>query len=278
MDELRQHLDDEARRVEEAPGALEAVKRRTGRRRVTRQIGTGTLALAVAAGGFALAWNAFQGGPVGRPLVGPSNSMSPSPGGGLNVLVIGPGGLGDEADEVSARMGQEGYDVEATIHCVDCPVPDSTTIEYRPEVQAEAESIRDEFLPGAELQEISTPPNRGRIHVSLGADYDEISSVVIRVLIVDGSGLPGAADAAATILEGEGYEVVDVTDARLVHYDETFITCASRFERVAERFRDVLFPKAEIRPAIPQKEHDITLYVGGDFYDDYGGELDTEGG
>lgn len=78
MDELRQLLDDEARRVEAGPDPLEAVKRRVGRRRVKRQVGTGVVALAIAGSGFALAFEAFQTGRPGRPLVGPTESGSPS--------------------------------------------------------------------------------------------------------------------------------------------------------------------------------------------------------
>jgi hypothetical protein len=78
MDELRQQLDDEARQVEAGPDALAMLKRRAGRRRVTRQVGSRVIALAVAGAGFALAFQAFQGEPGGRPLVGPSGSISPT--------------------------------------------------------------------------------------------------------------------------------------------------------------------------------------------------------
>lgn len=77
-DDLRKPLDDQARRVSGSDDALEAVKRRTGRRRVARQVGTSVLALGVAAGGFALAVNAFSGRPGTIPRASPSGSVSPT--------------------------------------------------------------------------------------------------------------------------------------------------------------------------------------------------------
>ena len=81
MDELRRRLEEEARRVDADPDALEGVRRRAGRRRVSRQVGTGVLALAVAAGGFALA------------------------------VVAAPEALQTEADGLASRLADAGYDV-----------------------------------------------------------------------------------------------------------------------------------------------------------------------
>ena len=269
MDEVRKRLEAEASRIQVSDHALDRVKRRLVRRRVSRQFGTGALALAVAASGFALAWDAFRGGPAGRPLIGPS--MSPSPGRDAIIFVEGPGGLQDQAEDFAARLIEAGHYVEAGIHCPDCSVPEVTTIQYRAEVRAEAEGIQREFLPGAELQAVSWPAKRGDIYITLGADYAEVAASAIQVRILDGSLLNGAADAALTILQGEGYEVVAVQDAGTV-YEETFISCAPQHEAEAELIREEVFPKAEIRVELPDEQHDVTLHIGPDFYDDYAGQ------
>jgi hypothetical protein len=269
MDELKRQLDEEARRVQSDPEALEAVRRRAGRRRMTRQVGTGALALAVAGAGFGVAYSAFRGGPAGRPLVGPSGSISPDTG-GSNVLVIGPGALQDEASELSSRLVEADHDVD-TAHCPDCAVPDSTILRYTPEARAEAESIRRNFLPGAEAELLTWSVKRGQIRITLGADYNKISASAIQVRILDGSLLNGAADAALTILEGEGYEVVAVQDAGTV-YEQTFISCAPQHEAEADLIREALFSKAEIRAELPDEQYDVTVHIGPDFYDDYAGK------
>lgn len=264
MDELKQHLDDEARRVEAAPGALEALKRRAGRRRVTRQIGTGTLALAVAAGGFALAWNAFQSRPAGQPLVGPS--MSPSPGAAPNILVAGPGSLQEEAKRLAVWLVLYGYSPD-TILCPDCPVPESTTIQYRAEARAEAKSIRREVLPEAALQEVSWPAKRGDIYITLGMDYGELAIGTVRVRVLDAGGGRAATDTAAGQLRGAGYDVVEVADAP-AGYDETVVACAPQHDEAGSRILEEFFPDADFRPELPSPDYDVTIYVGPDWAGD----------
>jgi LytR cell envelope-related transcriptional attenuator len=269
MDELKRQLDEEARRVQSDPEALEAVRRRAGRRRVTRQIGTGALALAIAGAGFGVAYSAFRGGPAGRPLVGPSGSISPTS--ELTIVtVVGPGELGGEASALGARLADAGHNVEWIEHCSDCPVPEFTILRYKQEAREEAESIRRDFLPGSESQVVTWPANRPQIEITLGADYRNLTRAAIQVRILDGSLLNGAADAALTILQGEGYEVVAVQDAGTV-YDETFISCAPQHDAEADLIREALFPKADIRVELPDEQYDVTVHIGRDFYDDYAG-------
>lgn len=262
MDELRQHLDDEARRVEAAPDALEALKRRAGRRRVTRQIGTGTLALAVAAGGFALAFAAFRDPPAGRPLVGPSGSISPTSGPTI-VTVVGPGELGGEAARLADRLAAPGYNVEWIEQCSDCPVPARTIVRFTPEARGEAESIRRDFLPGAATQLISWSDKRPEIEITLGADYDLVSNSAIRVRVLDAGGGRTATDTAAGQLRGFGYNVVEVGDAP-AGYDETIVACAPHQDEAGLRILAQFFPGAEFRGEIPSADHDVTVYVGPD--------------
>jgi hypothetical protein len=261
MDDLRKYLDEEARRVETGPDPLEAVKRRAGRRRVTRQVGTGALALAVAGAGLGVAFSAFRGGSGVRPLVGPTNSLSPWP--PSNILVVGPGNLGDAASALASRLDKAGHDVNI-VFCADCPVHPSTTIQYRPDAEAEAESIRSEFLPGADLERVTWPANRGDIHLNLGADYTEPANGTVRVSVLDAGGGRAATDTAAGQLRGAGYDVVEVGDAPSV-FDKTVVACAPQHDEAGLRILKQFFPTAEFRGQIPSLDHDVTVYVASDW-------------
>jgi hypothetical protein len=264
MDELRLELDDEARRLEAEPDALEAVRRRAGRRRVTRQIGTGAVAMAVAAGGFALAVDAFSGPRSERPLVGPSPSVSPS---ATLVVVAAPEPLRSDAQALASRLAEAGYMVEVRPLSPD-EVPSSTAVAYAVDLRDQAWDIIRRFLPGVSLGGEGHPGSRPPIEIRLApSDYP---AVTVRVRLLDGSGLEGASDAAATILNGAGYALVELREVGN-QYQETFITCGPDDEAAARRVRETLFPKAEIRPQLPADGHDVTVHIGRDFYDDYAG-------
>jgi hypothetical protein len=264
MDDLRNRLDDEARQVRARDDSLDRLRRRAGRRRVTRQVGTGTLALALAAGGFALAFDAFSGPRNARPLVGPTPSMSPS---ASPVVVAAPDPLQSEAQALAARMTEAGYTVEVRPLSPE-EVPSHTAVAYAVDLRDQAWEIIRRFLPGVSLTGSGYPGSRPPIEIRLApSDYP---AVTVRVRLLDGSGLEGASDAAATILNDAGYALMELREAAN-EYSETFITCGPEDEAAAQRVRETLFPKAEIRPQLPADDHDVTVHIGRDFYDDYAG-------
>jgi hypothetical protein len=265
MDELRKQLDDEARRVEAKPDALETMRRRAGRRRVTRQVGSGVAALAIAGGGFALAFSAFRGGPTGVPLVGPSSPTASA----IVVGVEAPPSLQAEAIDLSQKLMDAGYAVERS-ELPEGGGPSHTIVGYSVGADEEARAIIRRFLPRVSATGTSYPGTVPQVEIRIGPDYQEIVNDGVRVRILDGAGLEGAAMAAATILEGEGYNVIEVRQAG-ASYNHTFISCPSENEAQAERIRQDLFSKAEIRGAIPDEDHDVTVHIGRDFYDDYAG-------
>jgi hypothetical protein len=264
MDELRRALDNEARGVGADPGALQAIRRRAARRRVTRQVGTGAVALAVAVGGFALALSAFSGPGSGRPMVGPTATVSP---GATLVVVAAPEPLRSQAQSLAARLAEAGYTVEMRPLAPD-EVPSHTAVAYAVDLRDQAWDIIRRFLPGVSLTGSGHPGSRPPIEIRLApSDYP---AVTVRVRLLDGSGLEGASDAAATILNDSGYALVELGDAGN-QYSETFITCGPEDEAAGQRVRETLFPKAEIRPQLPADDHDVTVHIGRDFYDDYAG-------
>jgi len=264
MDELKRQLDEEARQVQSDPEALEAVRRQAGRRRVTRQIGTGTLALAVAAGGFALAWDAFRG-PLGKPVAGPT---SPSPSPQVQVRLVWNADVLEEYVLLSDQLVFAGYDLADDQLAETGEV--HTTMQYAVRARKEAEIILQKFLPGVEAEAVGWLDTEPEIQIILGSDYPKLFKAATRVRVLDGSGLAGAATAAVTILEGEGYHVVEVRKAGS-SYDRTFISCASVHDAQGASIQRDLFPQAEIRGALPNERHDVTVHIGRDFYDDYAG-------
>jgi hypothetical protein len=264
MGEFREPFDAEALQVRAEPDALERMKGRARRRRVTRQVGTGAVALAVAAGGFALAVDAFSGPGSGRPMVGPTETVSP---GATLVVVAAPEPLRSQAQSLAARLAEAGYTVEVRPLAPD-EVPSHTAVAYAVDLRDQAWDIIRRFLPGVSLTGSGYPGSRPPIEIRLApSDYP---AVTVRVRLLDGSGLEGASDAAATILNDAGYALVELGDAGN-QYPETFITCGPEDEAAAQRVRETLFPKAEIRPQLPADDHDVTVHIGRDFYDDYAG-------
>lgn len=263
MDELRKQLDEEARRVAAPEDALGRVKRQVERRRVTRQIGTGALALAVAGAGFGVAYSAFGGGPGGRPLVGPSGSISPQAD-PMNILVVASSSLEDEGRQLGTRLTKSGYPADVAI-IVDGSVPSLTVIRYSIDAREEAEAIRRDFLPGAEVEIVSWQDNRGDIRITLGADYGKVAAGTIQVRILDAGGGRAATDTAAGQLRGAGYDVVEVGDAPSV-YEETIVACAPQHDEAGLRILEQFFPSADFRGEIPSPDHDVTVYVASDWY------------
>jgi LytR cell envelope-related transcriptional attenuator len=261
MDELRQHLDDEAGRITPQEDALERVKRRVGRRRVSRQIGTGVLALAVAAGGFALAVDAFSGPRRGRPMVGPTSTVSPS---ATLVVVAAPESLRSHAQALAARLGEAGYTVEVR-PLSPAEVPSHTAVAYAVDLRDQAWGIIRRFLPGVSLTGSGYPDSHPPIEIRLApSDYP---AVTVRVRVFNAGGSRTAFDTAAGQLRGAGYDVVEVADAP-AGYDETVVACAPQHDEAGSRILEEFFPDAEFRPELPSPDYDVTVYVGPDWYSD----------
>jgi hypothetical protein len=179
MPDLGDLLDDEASRVRGGPGALDAVLRRAGRRRRTRRIASGVLALALAGGAFGLAYAAFRPSgrptPAGRPIPGPSvtptsDDATPPP---LRLRLLNGARVETLANSTALRLESEaplerGYLVvehgfaqtHRAVTGIFCP----------PYLDVEAERLRDWLFPGAEIHG-AIPNDRYELTVILGEDY-----------------------------------------------------------------------------------------------------------
>lgn len=176
MPDLYDFLDDEARRVRSEPGALGAVLDRASRRRRSKRIATGALALAVAAGGIGLAFAAFrpaqQAQPGGFPVPGPSVSASPGP---RLVSVINSSAIEGAADFAAAVMAAEGVSVDVVEVAPSGHPSDVTRIHHHPAHEEEAIRLRDRFFSGAELRPRIDPEV---IEIMVGRDFIESRPVL----------------------------------------------------------------------------------------------------
>jgi hypothetical protein len=171
MSELRGPLDREARNVRADPRALDEVLRRAERRRRTRRIATGAVALAVAGGSLGLAYAAFRPGsdphPAARPVPGPTTTpeVEPAP-----IAVIVANGSDTEAAAEFAAALLVGEAVAPDVVMVTRPAihRDVTTIHCHPAREAEAVRLRDEFFPGAVLRPRIDPR---ALLVTVGDDF-----------------------------------------------------------------------------------------------------------
>ncbi|MGH2655301.1 MAG: LytR C-terminal domain-containing protein [Actinomycetota bacterium] len=176
MPDLYDFLDDEARRVRSEPGALGAVLDRAGRRRRTRRVATGGLALAVAGAGIGLAYAAFrparQAQPGGFPVPGPSFSASPGP---RLVSVVNSSAIEGAADFAAAVMAAEGVGVDVVEVAPSGNPSDVTRIHRHPAHEEEAIRLRDRFFSGAELRPRIDPEV---IEIRVGRDFIESRPVL----------------------------------------------------------------------------------------------------
>jgi hypothetical protein len=174
MPDLRDFLDDEARRVRSEPGALGAVLDRASRRRRSKRIATGALALAVAAGGIGLAFAAFrparQVEPGNVPVPGPRPSISPVDITGL--IVTNHTGIQGASEFAVAMMAAEG--VVADVVAVPPEGRSERTAIYSHTLrEEEAIDLRDRLFPGAELR---PPIDPEVIEIRVGRDFIDARS------------------------------------------------------------------------------------------------------
>lgn len=173
MPDLHDSLENEARRVRSEPGALGAVLERAGRRRRTRRIASGVLALAVAGGGIGLAYAAFR--PTrdlrpGGPLPGPTTSVSPDPV-AFEGLSIGNRSSQEGAAEFArALLASEGVAADLMLLRAQEGNSEATTIHSHSSRQADAVSLRDRFFPDAELVS-RIDPGSETLLVAIGNDF-----------------------------------------------------------------------------------------------------------
>lgn len=176
MPDLYDFLDDEARRVRSEPGALGAVLDRASRRRRSKRIATGALALAVAAGGIGLAFAAFrparQAQQGGFPVPGPSVSASPGP---RLVSVVNSSAIEGAAEFAAAVMAAEGVGVDVVEVAPSGHPNDVTRIHRHPAHEEEAIRLRDRFFSGAELRPRIDPDV---IEIRVGRDFIESRPVL----------------------------------------------------------------------------------------------------
>jgi hypothetical protein len=261
MGEFRDGLDAEAGQVGTKPDALDLVKARAHRRRRRSQVGSGVAALAIAGAGFA--FGAFRG-PEGRPLAGPSSTTPTDVDSrGITIEIKVADQLVRRAPTSLARaLGDDGYRVEWFQYVSDVDPPPRTTIRYGAGAEAEANEIRRQLLPGVPL---APAPGSGAevIVISLGVDIDDVRNRSVQVRVLDVSGRPGAARAAADMLAADGYDIVKVGEADPI-YDTTIVACAPQHDDDGFRILNRYFPDADFRGEIPSEEHDVTVYIGPD--------------
>ena len=200
MSDLHGPLDREARRVRGTDDALESVRRRLERRRRTRRVAAGALALAIGGSGLALAYTAFrpgaEGGPSAAPTAGPTGSPIPGPT-TTGVPLPGPTPTGHEplrlvGVEVTITDGAHVEDlwelakliVESggygprhggyvvTNDRLESVPSDVTYLDCAPELAHEARRLRELFFPDAQIR-AGLPPGNTRVHISLGRDFSE---------------------------------------------------------------------------------------------------------
>ena len=265
MGEFSGRLDAEARRVAADADALERVKHRARRRRLNRQVGSGALALAIAGAGFAVAFGAFQG-PRGLPRAGPTSSLSPSPS-PLNIVVAGSESAQPLVIELMKLLSTEGHDVDAIVSTY--PPNSDTTIQFPAWNRMEAQRIREQFLPGAMMDEAASPYHPPPdIRITLGPDYRQLRNDTVQVRVLDAGGGSGATRAAADMLAAAGYDVVEVGELS-AEYDVTIVACAPQHDEEGLRILEEFFPKADFRGELPSEDHDVTVYVGPDWAANY---------
>ena len=154
MPDLHDSLDNEARRVRSEPGALGDVLDRANRRRRTRRITSGILALAIAGGGIGLAFAAFRSTdqlqPGTGPVPGPSVTTSPEVRSIPGLDISNDTSTEGAAEFTVALLAGEGI-VPRTVF-VQGGALETTTIHCHPLREDEAIWLRDRFFPGAELR------------------------------------------------------------------------------------------------------------------------------
>jgi hypothetical protein len=169
MSDLRPFLEREARRIRSRPDALDAVRRRAGRRRITRRIAAGAVALALAGGGLGLAYAAFRSDRDALPGTGPIPGPTPTADAVVSGVIIGNQSSADSgAVFARALLAGEGQPTELML----LPEGDGdfTTIHCHPTREDDAVALRDRFFPGAELRPRIDPET---ILVSIGDDFIE---------------------------------------------------------------------------------------------------------
>lgn len=87
-----------------------------------------------------------------------------------------------------------------------------------------------------------------------------------RVIILNGSGLPGVARKAADSLIGKGFKIIDVKNADNFNYERTQILIYNENKAgAAKEVKNLIGPGAIIAKSTPQDVADIVLILGKDF-------------
>jgi hypothetical protein len=180
MSDLRPFLEREARRIRSGTDALDAVRRRAGRRRTTRRLVAGVVALALAGGGLGLAYAAFRSDRDALPGTGPIPGPSPSADAIITGVIIGDQSSADGgAVFARALLAGQGQPTEPML----LPEGDGdiTTIHCHPTREDDAVALRDRFFPGAELRPRIDPKT---ILVSIGDDFIENNAAMYDHFVV----------------------------------------------------------------------------------------------
>jgi hypothetical protein len=96
--------------------------------------------------------------------------------------------------------------------------------------------------------------------VNMASDKD-----VVRVIVYNGSGVPGIAGTAAQELISQGFRVVETRNAEDFDYEETLVILYRGEEVDAERVRDALGVGEIVRQEASQDVADVIVIIGQDY-------------
>lgn len=87
----------------------------------------------------------------------------------------------------------------------------------------------------------------------------------VRVVVLNGSGVPGAGGDVAELLINNGYKVVDIKNASTFDYKKTQIISYIDDKKQAENIKSLLKTGIIIRKDVPQDLTELTIVVGKDY-------------
>lgn len=116
-------------------------------------------------------------------------------------------------------------------------------------------------------EKVYVQPKKEEIKELLGKIWEKEppSQKQVRVIVLNGSGVPGVAGKVGKRLSEKGYKVVDIKNADNFNYKKTRIEVYKKVERAAQKIKKLLKVGEIISRNVPQDVTDITIVVGKDY-------------
>ncbi|WP_026485956.1 LCP family protein [Caldanaerobius polysaccharolyticus] len=174
------------------------------------------------------------------------------------------------------------YDL--AVHYVKTDMPTVTILSYIDDLfKVNKDDIKMETLPGepqyiggisyfiydeAKTREMVANLNKPQTDNAIASDTSQLNPATIKVEVLNGGGITGAATRVAGMLEEYGYDVINIANAKDMNHVTTQIINRTQNKAVADNIKGYFKNSVVIDERPTDNKPDITIIVGSDYNND----------